>query len=143
MLQAVEKVPAGTGIVLKGDAGTYNPQTTSDVTDNMEDNLLTGTATAAYTVTGTNTFVLSKNSENKPGFRRAAEGLEIPQYKAYLILADGSARSFFSFAGDSTNGIGSMTVATDSEKVFDLSGRRVQQPARGIYVKDGRKVVVK
>lgn len=34
--------------------------------------------------------------------------------------------------------------ATDSaEDYYDLSGRRVAQPAKGIYVKNGKKIVVK
>ena len=28
-------------------------------------------------------------------------------------------------------------------ETFDLQGRQVQQPTRGIYIQDGRKVVVK
>ena len=39
------------------------------------------------------------------------------------------------------------TVKTDADKMdgewYDLSGRRVAQPAKGIYVKNGRKVIVR
>ena len=28
-------------------------------------------------------------------------------------------------------------------QIYDLQGRKVQQPVRGIYVKDGKKIVVK
>ena len=142
ILHAVEKVPAGTGIVLKGATGTYYPNVTTATTDDVDGNLLIGTATAPYIVEGTSTYVLSKNSEGKPGFRRAAEGLEIPQYKAYLKLTDGQARSFFGFEDNMTTKIES-SIFNDESSIYDLQGRRVQQPARGIYVKDGKKVVVK
>ena len=142
ILHAVEKVPAGTGIVLKGATGTYYPQVTTATTDDVDGNLLIGTATAPYIVEGTSTYVLSKNSEGKPGFRRAAEGLEIPQYKAYLKLTDGQARSFFGFEDNMTTNIES-SIFNNESSIYDLQGRRVQQPARGIYVKDGKKVVVK
>ncbi|MBQ9187079.1 MAG: hypothetical protein IJ144_04545 [Prevotella sp.] len=143
LLQPVEKVPAGTGIVLKGDAGTYNPQTIDEATDDVSGNLLTGTASASYTVEGTNTYVLSKNSDDTPGFRRAAEGLEIAKYKAYLTLTDGLARSFFGFADNTTTGITYTQRSAGDAQVFDLSGRRVQQPGRGLYIMDGKVVVVK
>lgn len=143
LLQPVEKVPAGTGIVLKGDAGTYNPQTIDEATDDVSGNLLTGTASASYTVEGTNTYVLSKNSDDTPGFRRAAEGLEIAKYKAYLTLTDGLARSFFGFADNTTTGITYTQRSAGDAQVFDLSGRRVQQPDRGLYIMDGKVVVVK
>ncbi len=143
MLQEVKTVPAGTGVVLKGDAGTYHPEVISQATDDVTANLLTGTATAPYTVQGNNTYVLSKYSDGTPGFRLAAEGLEIPQYKAYITLDNGQARPFFAFANGTVTGIDTMTVATVDKEVYDLSGRRVQKPARGLYIKDGKKVVIK
>lgn len=143
MLQEVKTVPAGTGVVLKGAAGTYYPETIDHATDNVTGNRLIGTATAPYTVQGNNTYVLSKYSDGTPGFRLAAEGLEIPQYKAYITLDNGQARPFFAFANDAVTGIDTMTVATDDKEVYDLSGRRVQKPARGLYIKDGKKVVIK
>ncbi len=143
MLQEVKTVPAGTGVVLKGAAGTYYPETIDHATDNVTGNRLIGTATAPYTVQGNNTYVLSKYSDGTPGFRLAAEGLEIPQYKAYITLDNGQARPFFAFANGTVTGIDTMTVATDDKEVYDLSGRRVQKPARGLYIKDGKKVVIK
>ena len=143
MLQEVKTVPAGTGVVLKGAAGTYYPETIDHATDNVTGNRLIGTATAPYTVQGNNTYVLSKYSDGTPGFRLAAEGLEIPQYKAYITLDNGQARPFFAFANGTVTGIDTMTVATVDKEVYDLSGRRVQKPARGLYIKDGKKVVIK
>jgi hypothetical protein len=157
-LQAVEKVPAGTGIVLKGQAGTYNPQTIdADATmttivvngstvDIATANLLTGTPTSTFSVVGTNTYVLSKNSEGKAGFLPAAEGLQIPQYKAFLTLTDGQARSFIGFAEDSTTGI-SLTPAFShaADEWYSPDGRRLagKPTHKGIYLNKGRKVVVK
>ena len=143
-LQEVTTVPAGTGVVLKGDAGTYHPEVISQATDDVTANLLTGTATATYTVQGNNTYVLSRYSDGKPGFRLAADGLEIAQHKAYLTLTDGQARAFFGFADNTTTAISEIA---DSQSVYgntyDLSGRRIQKPSRGFYVKNGKKVIVK
>lgn len=48
------------------------------------------------------------------------------------------------FEGETTgiNAVSSSADKTDAEW-YDLSGRRVAQPAKGIYVKNGRKVIVK
>ena len=44
-----------------------------------------------------------------------------------------------------TAGINAVIAAADKMdgEWYDLSGRRVAQPAKGIYVKNGRKVIVK
>ncbi|MBO5583033.1 MAG: hypothetical protein J5942_00895 [Prevotella sp.] len=44
-----------------------------------------------------------------------------------------------------TTGISAVKTAADSKdgEWYDLSGRRVGQPAKGIYVKNGKKVVIK
>lgn len=142
-LQAIERVPAGTGVVLKGTAGTYHPETTLQDTDDVAANLLSATATAPYTVQGNSTYVLSKYSDGTPGFRQAADGLEIAQYKAFLTLANGQARSFIAFADNTTTGLDAAKVGSDAGEIHDLAGRRIQKPAHGLYIKDGRKVVVK
>ncbi len=49
----------------------------------------------------------------------------------------------FNIDGETT---GISEVKTDSEKsdkMFDMQGRRVMTPAKGIYIKDGKKVIVK
>lgn len=43
---------------------------------------------------------------------------------------------------DEQTGINSITTLTDGE-YYDLKGQRVENPSKGIYIKDGKKVVVK
>jgi hypothetical protein len=40
-------------------------------------------------------------------------------------------------------GIRNINAAADSDKVFDLQGRAVNTPAKGVFIKGGKKVVVK
>ncbi|MDY6438143.1 MAG: hypothetical protein SPK85_03395 [Prevotella sp.] len=44
-----------------------------------------------------------------------------------------------------TTGISTVKMAADSKdgEWYDLSGRRVGQPAKGIFVKNGKKIVIK
>lgn len=141
-LQEVQKVPANTGIILEGAAGTYYPQTTTATTDNVQGNLLTGTATGAYTVVnGDNIFVLTKK-DGKAVFGHAGTGLEIAQYKAYLRLDPNSALQFIGI-GDGTTHINAVEGRMGDDEYYDLQGRRIQKPAHGIFIKNGKKYVVK
>lgn len=65
----------------------------------------------------------------------------------YLVLSDLSsseARIALCFDDKETSAIAQVGKGTGlSGAVFDLSGRRVERPAKGLYVKDGRKVIIK
>lgn len=41
-----------------------------------------------------------------------------------------------------TNGIRSVETAVNSNKVYDLQGREVKAPGKGIYIVNGKKVVL-
>lgn len=64
-------------------------------------------------------------------------------FRAYFWFADKAATSriIMSF-DDETTGIKDLN-AGDSDKVFDLQGRSVKTPAKGVYIKGGKKVMVK
>ena len=64
-------------------------------------------------------------------------------FRAYFWFADklASSRIIMSF-DDETTGIKDLNV-TDNDKVFDLQGRNVKTPAKGVYIKGGKKVLVK
>ena len=64
-------------------------------------------------------------------------------------IADGEAVSHtvedatFSIIVNETIGIEKIPASTTSGKPYDLQGRKVQRPTRGIYIRDGKKIVVK
>lgn len=87
-----------------------------------------------------------KNAEGNMvyGFYLAG-GKNIGAGKAYLKipLSAASKFSFFAFE-DETTGIAEIhTADSDSSRVYDLSGRMVTNPVKGIYIKNGKKYVVK
>ena len=45
--------------------------------------------------------------------------------------------------GNGTTGIGSLEAGIERGDIYDLNGRKVQQPAKGVYVINGKKVIVK
>ena len=65
--------------------------------------------------------------------------------KAYLVLPEASGVSFYSFRfGDDTTTIDDI-VADDeaSAVIYDLTGRRVEKAEKGIYIVNGKKILVK
>lgn len=71
----------------------------------------------------------------------------IPAHRAYIKLSGASARFLsFDFDGGATD-IGGMTLdkrqETADDEVYDLQGRRVKNPVRGLYIVNGKKTIVK
>ena len=71
-----------------------------------------------------------------------------PAQKAYLIIAGGgSVKAFYPLGGDEgTTAIEMAETADEAQDavLYDLSGRRVQgRPAPGIYVKNGKKYIIR
>ena len=151
--QQVTKVPAGTGLLLVGAAGeNVTPAILSDDADDVTGNLLkpTLTATTVGTTEGADygkVFILG-NKGGVPGFYKSDNGRSLVVGKAYLYLESGisEAREFFAFNfGDGeTTGI---YVPSDNlnakANYFDLQGRKVAQPTKGLYIVNGKKVVIR
>lgn len=139
-LQAVKKIPAGTGVVVAGEPNTYDvPVITS--ADPVVGNLLIGVTSNHSAEEGD--YVLAYRSEVR-GFFPAEDDLVIPAGKAYLHIGGSDARSFLPLNNETT-GIGALLMNNEKVKkeIFSLSGQRVSQPKKGLYIIGGRKVVVK
>ncbi len=146
-LEPVTKVPANTGLILKGVAGSeniYSLETTEDeALDDVSENMLTSNAAGIYTVETNNVYVLSNLDNGQAGFYRAEEGIHVGKYKSFLVLSTTFQSNALAFY-EGTTGIDAtkkdqMTI----RDVYDLQGRRVSCPDKGIYVINGRKVIVK
>ncbi len=137
-LTEVSQVPAETPIVLSGSAGTYSvPITTS--ASAVSSNDLTGTLTGV--VAGSNYYALAKIDDSTVGFVLVTEGIGIPGGKAYYS-ASSSARKYFII--DNTTALQSIQKSTtDTDQLFDLQGRKVVNPGKGIYVRNGKKIMIK
>lgn len=146
-------VPAGTGVVLNGEQGEYTflvvPESTADP---IEGNMLSGSDEAATTTGGGKYYMMSldKNGENVGFYYGAAKGGAFTNgaHKAYLVVPDATAgaKSFYLFSEAETTGIGSVqsTMFNDGRmEIFNLNGQRVSTPQRGIYIVNGKKVLVK
>jgi hypothetical protein len=139
----VEKVPAGTGLLLKGNQGTYTLQTTYEECEDVSGNLFTATAYESATVTSDDVFVLANKSDGL-GFYRAADGLVINQYKAYLKNTSGARVIFFDDDTPTQADVPRRPAEMTDEQFYTLEGLRVNAPSRaGLYIREGKKIVVR
>lgn len=139
----VTKVPANTGVLLKGDAGNYTISTTSDATDDVTDNVLVGVTIDTPVPAGS--FVLM-NGEKGVGFYKANNAFTVGANTAYIAaLSEYEARSFigFNFDGTTTAIEGVATVKENNGEIYNLQGQRVLNAQKGLYIVNGKKVFIK
>ena len=89
------------------------------------------------------TFVLNKGTQGV-GFYRLTTDKTLGVGKAYLTYS-GSLSNFFDIDDDGTTGIdnGQLTIDNSDKVFYDLNGRRVMNPTKGIYIVNGKKVLLK
>ena len=140
-------VKSGQGVVLKKTASgsiTMTP-TSSNGSGDYSDNSLVGTMTSIENPG--NAYVLNYKAATGAGFYKLSSTGTIGANKAYLTYSGGAgAPSFLNFFVEGeTTGIEMPKAATaDSDaEVYDLQGRRVSQPAKGLYIVNGKKVIIK
>ena len=90
------------------------------------------------------------DSRNPIGFYKLNNTVTtIPGNKAFLVLtnAEAQAKGFIlEFEDGGTTGIETIensNHSTESGVYYDLQGRRVENPTRGVYIVNGKKVVIK
>lgn len=102
---------------------------------------LKGTYTSTDITNAEKNFVLSNNNIYSVG----AAGATIDPYRAYIQIAqDAPARDLtFTIDGVSTSIEGIKTTQSDIQDVYNLNGQRIQTPTKGLYIMNGKKMVVK
>lgn len=155
-LVAGSRIPAGTGFLALADAETYTDgaytfaiATGSEDEADLSGNQFTGAKVKRSGMAGVEYFALAtKNTVT--GFYKVTTGT-VPANKAYLLgekLNQGAGANMLQFAfGEGTEtGISNVNAENSgkAETYYDLNGRLVVYPTRGVYVTgSGRKVFVK
>ena len=142
---AVEKVPAGAGVLLKGEAGASVSILETTGATELTGNSLHGTTAAdgSLVAKGSNTYyVLSGDT-----FMEFTGSVFVAN-RAYFEVASGTvlSRSFsMVFEDGETTGISASLMNSEkvNSEVYNLNGQRVMNPAKGLYIVNGRKVVIK
>lgn len=135
-------IPANQGVILTSESGaaaTMVPaagETAATITGNQ----LGHSAGAAKTLTAGEGYILGNGTEGTAFYPCKAGSL--PINKAYL-LGNGESAIVMNF-GNAVTGINTIAApASAKAPIFDLSGRRVVKATKGLYIQNGKKVIVK
>ena len=135
---------ANTGVLVNAAQGNYTFNYAAEATANVEGNLLEGTVAA--TEIGAEAYVLSIVDGNVGLYKaQMAGGVWLNNAnKAYLPASATNGAASYSFRfGEGTTGIENVEVENASNVIYDLTGRQVNAVERGIYIINGKKVLVK
>ena len=148
-------VPANTGVLVAGTAGDHNVMLTTGGTSKLDTyNMLRATGTginadAMRTADdGCKFYRLTMHEGTQIGFFWGAEdgaAFAVAANKAYLAVPNTEAGLVKGFRfGENTDAISEIMRNGENEKmsaIYDLSGRRVVKPTKGLYIVNGKKVV--
>ena len=140
-LTEIKKVPAETGIVVNAPAGTYAIPVLSGDPAGTTGNLLMPWLTAGTPTEGTY-YTLAVDGTS-PIFKRSSGGT-LAAGKAYLVMPAGAPELGVDFGG--TTGINSIEngkLKIENSELYNLNGQRVANPTKGLYIVNGKKVIVK
>ena len=143
-------IPANEGVIITATTATpgyFAPATTST---SITGNKLSNSAGVAHAIVDYD-YILATANEVTALYKAKVGGSDLKMNKAYLNLGIVLSPSFkLSFDGELTGIASTLLNADESDSlgsktpVYDLSGRRVAQPMRGgIYIRDGKKFIVK
>lgn len=138
--EPVTKVPAYSGVLLQADAAGDVTVGVATTVDDVTDNAFIGVIEATK-ISEPGIFVLL-NEEEGVGFYRTNNAFTVGAHTAYLPPLAGDSRNFIGL--NETTGISDVNRETiTNNRYFDLQGRRVLAPTKGLYIVNGKKVVVK
>ena len=132
-------------VILKSTSGPIAlTLTTTDSENDFSENSLSGVSSASGLSGNGSIYVLNYKAATGAGFYKLATGKKVGVGKAYLTYSGGAgAREFFGF--EEPTGIDA-TLNDNGEIIndncYDLQGRRVTNPTKGIYIVNGKKVFI-
>lgn len=138
-------INAGEAVILKSTGANVSMITQAAASaDDYSGNALEGVNVATAPAGGYKYYVLS-NEGSTLGFYHYT-GATLGANKAFIKVANSTAPEFyaFDFSGEAT-GINKLNVkrGTWNGEVYNLAGQRVAQPTKGLYIVNGKKVVIK
>lgn len=136
-------VKGGTGLLLKGEAGATVTLTSANSETALSGNKLIGTLAPTYISAG-EYYGLSGKTFVKVNAGTVPAGKAL--LLASLVTESAGVKAFTFVFNDLTTGVNAVDNGQwtmDNGAIFDLSGRRLSKPAKGINIINGKKVVVK
>ena len=148
-------IPKQTGFILKGTAGStvsYRAGLTGVTEVDVTGNLLVGTATEqVISGAGYKYYLFGKGAKGQGFYHqtgRDGNSIKLAAHRAGLKLTTSgfapAKELIFNFDDATTTGVNTVQPAVEKKNdvIYDLQGRRVTNPSRGIYIVNGKKVVI-
>ena len=135
--EAGETLTAGTAVVVASES----PASAEAYFYTTETSTTTDLLTGVYEATDIKSGYVLQNQSGEVGFYRVDSEITVPANRCYLTARAGVKALVFP---DGTQTSISAIQANDEKAVmYDLSGRRVSKATKGIYITNGKKVLVK
>ena len=152
-LTKVDKVPADTPVLLYKENGATEAIPVTASADAVSDNdLVAGTGEAVPTTDGAgNTNMILNVVDKQIGFY-FANNKTVATDRAYLHIAsslapdaEGSGSRMVMVFADETTGVNDVRSKMSEVRgtYYNLNGQRVEKPAKGLYIVNGKKVIIK
>lgn len=139
-LTSVGELPGNQGVILKGTGGTaYSIPVKADAAYDGTNKLYA--AVEAYNCAANEVYILQNGL-----FHLVTAASTVPAGKAYLKATDvpNEARSLgFLFGDDEVTSINSVSRDIQDGEFYNLQGQRVDSPKKGLYIVNGKKVIIK
>ncbi len=143
----INKVPAGTGVLLYADGGATDveiPALVGDAEDVSTNVFVRGEGANVATEVGDNYNFILNNGGSGFGFYRANNQM-VASDKAYISIPKSESASVKGFIalpgfGDET-AISAVKAAAENGVIFNLAGQRVNKAQKGLCIVNGQKVV--
>ncbi len=148
---ASETIAANTPYLVSGTEGTYTfSGTYEEATGALTSGMLTGTLvdmTYSDFTANSGQYVLQNHTgEGEDGLAfypitEASTGVTLDAYHCYLSTSSNFLALHLPGVATAIEAVESETLANDA--IYDLSGRRVAKAVKGVYIQNGKKVLVK
>lgn len=133
---ADNRIPAGSAVIIKGEAGTaFTAAKTQEEATITQNDLL---GSDGNIVGNGNIYVLA-NKDNKIGFYLLSDGDKVPAGKAYLNT-EAKAKAIF-FQDGTTAILNRQAYVNEEKSIYNLSGQRIREMRKGINIVNGQKIL--
>ena len=140
------------GYILQGDEGAYEVPVTTSATYMAENNLkqMVNGGTVAASTDSKYHYIFAKNSSGDIGFYKLTADHTLAAHKAYLetdtdITPASAVKGLvLVFDDNQETAIQSVEEMKPEKNIYyNLNGIQVQNPTKGLYIKNGKKIFVK
>lgn len=147
-LSPVTIVPAYTGIIVKGDPGSYEipvGEGTNETTNYLK---AIGDWDQTVTASAEGTYHYTFSEDQNATFSLVSAETTVPARKAYLEtttdITPTEGTIELVFTDDESTGISNIEVnKIEDDAYYNLQGMRVEHPSKGIYIHNGKKVIIR